>query len=378
MVRKTFVGRNFEMEKLEQYLTDVLQNKKGSVTFITGEAGSGKTELVEQFKSKTLSEYTEIRSAYTQCNGLTGKSDPYLPFLGLLDKLVATEKEKGTNRFLKFLEEVAPDLIQAIPVAGNILAALWKTAVKGKKEFSSRKGHISSENIDQNTVFQQYTKILQNISELNPLLLIIDDLHWSDSSSCGLLFHLAKNIENHPIFIIGTYRASEIEATSHPMKQTKAEMDRYKVCNELSLKRLSKDNLIEYLNLEFPDNQFETSFICFLDDKTDGHPLFIVEIINLLTEQKVIIQENMFWRLSQNITDIEIPTSVTGVINKRMDLLKDEFKRILRYASIQGERFTSAKPFPSFMLIIILKDLSRFAIESLYSPLFRKILPVLK
>jgi tetratricopeptide (TPR) repeat protein len=341
MVSKTFVGREYELEKLEKYLTDVLQNKKGNVTFITGEAGSGKTELVEQFASKALGKNSGIRFAFTQCDARTSEGDPYLPFFTLLDELVITEKEKGKNRFFKFLEEVGADWMQVIPGVGSLLAAGWKTARWRKKEFSSRKTLITSENIDQNTVFQQYTKALQNISELNPLLLIIDDLQWSDSSSCGLFFHLARNIEQYPIFIICTYRPSEIAAKAHPLKQIRAEMDRYKLCDELLLQRLSKENLIEYSNLEFPDNLFDTSFIGFLDDKTDGNPLFIVEVINLLKEREVIIQENNLWKLSQNINDIDIPTSVAGVINNRIDLLKDESKRILRYASVQGEKFTS-------------------------------------
>jgi predicted ATPase len=341
MVRKTFVGRKFEFEKLEEYLTDVLQNKKWNLTFITGESGSGKTELVEQFKNNVLNKDSKIRTAYTKCDALTGGGYPYSVFFDLLDELVITEKEKNKNRFFKFFEEVGAEWMQAIPVVGNLMAAGLKTALWGKKELSSRKSYVTGENIDQNTIFRRYSKTLQNLSQENPLLFIIDDLQWSDSSSCGLLFHLARNIEDYPIFIIGTYRPSEIEATSHPMKQIRAEMDRYKICNELSLGRLSKENLIEYLNSKFPNNQLGSSFFDLMDLKTDGHPLFIVEVMNLLKEQKVIIRENNFWKLSKNINDIDIPPSVAGVINKRIALLKNESSRILRYASIQGETFAS-------------------------------------
>ena len=336
MVSKTFVGREYELEKLEKYLTDVLQNKKGNVTFITGEVGSGKTELIEQFASKVLNEHPEIRFANSRCYAGTGEGEPYLPFFALLGELVITEKKKGKDLFLKILEDIGPDWVQAIPVVGSLIAAGLKTAVQVKKEFSSREILL--------TVFQQYTKILQNISELNPLLLIIDDLQWSDSSSCSLLSHLARNIENYPIFIMGTYCASEIEVTSHPLKRIRAEMDRYKLCNELSLGRLSKGNFIEYLNFEFPNNQFETSFVDFLDDNTEGNPLFIVEVVNLLKEQKIITKENNLWKLSQHIqhiNDIDISTGVVGVISNRIDLLKDESKHILRCGSVQGEKFNS-------------------------------------
>lgn len=339
MVSKTFVGREAELKKLEEYLNGVLQNKKGNVTFITGEAGSGKTILFEKFRNNALAKESNMRYAYTRCDERTGTGNPYAAFDVLVGQLLTKGKSKKV--VLKFMEDLGADWLSAIPVFGGLAAAGLKTAVWGKKEVSSAKSHVTPENIDQSTMFQRYTKTLQNISRKTPLLLIVDDLQWSDDSSCGLLFHLARNIDGYPIFIIGIYRPSEIEATSHPMKQIRAEMDRYKICNELRLERLCKKNLIKYLNAEFPNNKFEAPFIDVLHDKTDGHPLFIVEVMNLLKEQKIIIQENNIWKLSQNINDIDIPTSVIGVIKKRIELLKNESRRILKYASIQGETFTS-------------------------------------
>lgn len=330
MDNKTLVGRKVEFEKLEEYLTKVLQNKKGNVTFITGEAGSGKTRLVKKFRDNALAKESKITSAYTACDERIGTGNPYAAFGVLVPQLT---KGKSIKVVFKLMKELGPDWLSLVPVFGGIVALVLKSAMLVKKEFSSV--------IDQKTMFQRYTKTLQNISKKNPLLLIVDDLQWSDDSSCGLLFHLARNIDEYPIYIIVLYRPSEIEATSHPIIQIKADMDGKKICNELSLKRLSKEELIEYINSKFLNNRFGSSFYNFMDHKTDGHPLFLVEAMNLLKEQKVIIRENHFWKLAQNINDIDIPTSVAGVINKRIGLLKNESRRILRYASIQGETFTS-------------------------------------
>lgn len=332
MVSKTFVGRTSELKKLEEYLAGVLKNKKGSVTFITGETGSGRTTLVEEFRrDNALAKEYNMRYAYTRCDELTGTDNPYAAFGFLLGQLLT--KNKSDKVFYKYMKDLGPAWLSVIPVVGSLVSAMVSTAMSIKKE-------IPSENIDQSTMFQRYTKTLQNISEKNPLLLIVDDLQWSDNSSCGLLFHLARNIDEYPIFIIGIYCPSEIETTSHPMKQIRAEMDS-KICNELPLGRLSKEELIEYLNAKFPNNKFEAPFIDVLRDKTDGHPLFIVEVIKLLKDQKAIIQENNIWKLSQNINDIDIPTSVAGVINKRIELMENKSRHILRYAAIQGEVFTS-------------------------------------
>lgn len=142
MVSKTFVGRKFEFEKLEEYLIGVLQNKKGNVTFITGEAGSGKTELVEQFKNNVLTKDNKIKIAYTKCDELIGGGNPYSAFFDILDELMITEKEKSKNRFLKFFEEVGAEWLSAIPGVGGILSAGLKTALWGKRELYSRKSYV--------------------------------------------------------------------------------------------------------------------------------------------------------------------------------------------------------------------------------------------
>lgn len=341
MTIKAFVGRETELQLLETYLTQGIEAKKGTVVFVTGEAGVGKTELIDQFKSRALSKYPDIRLATGYCNEFTGGGDPYQPFFDILDELVTTEQETGTGRFLQFILEMGPEWVQVIPGIGNLVSATWKTTQWIRKEFFG-KATLDAPQIDHHTIFRQYTKILQNISTLNPLMLVLEDLQWADTSSVDLLFHLARNLGSCPALIMGTYRPSEVEVRQHPLKQIKAEMKRYGLYQEVSLARLEKGDVIEYLKAEFPNNTFEMAFIDFLYDKTEGNPLFVVEVINLLREQRIIVQRQGLWQLAERVADIDIPPAIAGVIEKRIGNLRNEIRRVLQYASVEGEMFSSA------------------------------------
>lgn len=339
MEPKTFVGREVELQQLENCLNKVINNKKGNTIFLTGEAGIGKTELIKQFKKKIQSEYPKVRFATGYCNELTGRGDPYLPFFTILDELLITEKEKGTNRFVKFILDMGPEWIKLIPGFGVPISVSLETAQRAKKEFFSSKSVVDKEKIDRDNIFRQYTKFIQNISNLNPIVLFIEDLQWADVSSVDLLFYFARNIDSYSILLIGTYRPSEVEIKQHPIKEIKAEMDRYKICQEIPLKGLK--NLSLYLKTEFPNNAFDADFVDFLYDKTEGNPLFIAEIINLLKEQGILAPKNDLWQITERVADIDIPPTIKEVINKRIGYLRDEIKRVLKYASIEGERFSS-------------------------------------
>lgn len=341
MAIKAFVGRETDLQLLGSYVSRTFEDKKGSVVLITGEAGAGKSELINQLKDRVLRQYPDSRLAKGYCNELTGGGDPYQPFFDILDELVITDKREGKGRFIQFILEMGPEWVQVIPCIGSLVSATLKTSQWVKKELFS-KAVLDMSQIDQHAIFRQYTKILQSISALNPLMLVVEDLQWADASSVDLLFHLARNLGSCPVLIIGTYRPSEIEIRQHPMKQIRAEMKRYGLWQEVSLARLEKGEVIEYLKAEFPNNSFVRAFFDLLYDKTEGNPLFVVETINLLREQRIIVHRSGLWQLARRIADIDIPPAIAGVIEKRIGYLRNDIRRLLQYASVEGEIFSSA------------------------------------
>ena len=108
MTTKAFVNREPELQVLETYLTQGIEAKKGTIVFVTGEAGVGKSELISQIRDKVFKEYPDIRLATAYCNELSGGGDPYQPFFNILDDLVTAEKREGKGKFLKFISEMGP------------------------------------------------------------------------------------------------------------------------------------------------------------------------------------------------------------------------------------------------------------------------------
>lgn len=340
MAIKSFVGRETELQVLGSYISRISEAEQRRIVFITGEAGTGKSELISQIREKVFKEYPDIRLATAYCNELSGGGDPYQPFFNILDDLVTTEKREGKGKFLKFISEMGPVWVGAIPGIGSIVSAAWQTTQWVKTEHLN-KAALDIPQIDYDTVCRQYTKIIKSISTLNPLMLVVEDLQWANTSSIDLLFHLSRNLGSCSVLIICTYRPSEIEIRQHPVRQVKAEMERYGSCQEVSLAHLEKGDVIEYIKAEFPNNSFDRTFFDLLYNKTEGNPLFVVEALHLLEEQRIIVQRDSLWQLDKRIVDIDIPPAIGGVIEKRIGFLRNEIRRLLQYASIEGEKFSS-------------------------------------
>jgi predicted ATPase len=225
---------------------------QGQVCFVTGEAGSGKTALVTEFSRRAEEKHTDLVVAIGQCDAHTGIGDPCLPFREVLCHLTGDVKGKlvrgaitqeNANRLRKLvfassqiLVEVAPDLIGLFVPGAHIVGELGK-ALADKAGWMDKLAELvkqpkpGSLGLDQSQVFEQYTNVLIALVEKQPLLLILDDLHWADDGSTGLLFRLGRRIEGSRLLIVGTYRPEEVAldraGERHPLQKVLAEFKRY-------------------------------------------------------------------------------------------------------------------------------------------------------
>lgn len=118
-----FVGRQAQLEQLKSHWQDAVHKKQGQVVFLVGEAGIGKTSLVEQFSRGVLANYSGIQYAYAQCDQVAGDISPYAPFVQILNDLTEQAAKRGDNWFVEYMREVGPDVLEMVPVAGGLLAA---------------------------------------------------------------------------------------------------------------------------------------------------------------------------------------------------------------------------------------------------------------
>jgi len=218
-----------------------VQAGRGQLRFITGEAGAGKTSLTAEFARRAQRSDPELLFVVGNCNAQSGIGDPYLPFREVLAQLtgdvdskltqgaISAENAGRLKGFLTFsgraLVDLGPDLIDIfVPgaalvgrasklVVGEVgwrkrLEALHrKNASRPEDILPARGGHQAME---QNQIFEQFTRVLVELAGLKPLVLLIDDLHWADESSASLLFHLARRIDSSRILVLGTYRPEDV------------------------------------------------------------------------------------------------------------------------------------------------------------------------
>jgi len=337
------VGRETELAHIEHQLAMAIADH-GHVLLITGEAGVGKTFLVEQFIGLAEDRYPDIQVARGQCSERFGRGEGYLPFIEALGALLSGRKDASARqKILEIALDTAPSWLEAIPAVGQALRASYETAQAARERFGGHAKQLSAP--DREHVLQEYAGVLTRLSEDRPILLFLDDLQWSDGASVDLLVHLSRRIGGNAILIAGTYRPSDVAVgrggEPHPLKKAVLDMRRYSVCHEIALERLGRRDCQALVSSEFANNTFPGSFIDLLYEHSEGNALFITETLHLLREKGLIQQRDGAWHLARSARDLPVPSSVESVVSLRIDRLGADVRKALRYASAEGERFLS-------------------------------------
>lgn len=338
-----FVGREPELRQLKHHLATAL-NGQGHVMLVSGEAGIGKTFLVEQFLTLAGETHPLVRIARGSCSERFGQGEGYLPFIEALGALLTGEERKLVRqKIVDIVLETAPSWLKAVPAVGQALVAAVETAQAVRDRFGpGSSGGIAP---DREHMLQEYAGVLTRLSQENPLLLFVDDLQWSDAASVDLLVHLSRRIGGSRVLILGTYRPSDVDVgrdgQPHPLRKALLDMRRYNACQQMALDRLARGECADLIDAEFPDNDFPASLLDLLFDHSEGNALFITEMLRLLREDGLIQAREGRWRLVASIEDLRLPPSVESVVMMRLDRLKADLRQALRYASVEGERFLS-------------------------------------
>ena len=228
MGKAVLIGREGEQLRLHQFFDQALA-VGGQLALVTGEAGSGKTTLVQAFVAQMQATHANLVVALGDCNTQGELGDPYLPFREVLAVLTGVETGKAEagvqqnqgrlRRILthaaQVLVEVGPDLVGTIVPGAALLATIGQSVIEktGVLEELTRLTERKQEQapaVEQSRIYEQYANVLKALAQAHPLLIVLDDLHWADAASVGLLFHLYRRLRDSPILIIGTYRPDEI------------------------------------------------------------------------------------------------------------------------------------------------------------------------
>lgn len=319
------VGREAELSALVGALERALEGQR-QVVFISGEVGIGKTTLVEAFLLKAAAR-PQVWLAEGQCLEQFGAGEAYLPVLEAVSQLC---QEPGRERLLPLLRRHAPTWLQQMP---------W-LAPSAEREVLQR----AALGATRERMLREMVEVLEALTAETPLVLVIEDLHWSDYSTLDLISALAARREPARLLLLGTYRPVEVILGEHPLKSVKQELQAKRLCEELSLEYLSEEAVSQYLAARFPRNGFPAGLARLIHERTEGNPLFMANVADYLQAKGSIAGPGGQWRLNVELADLEVgvPESIRQMIEKQIDRLSREQQRALEAASVAGAEFSVA------------------------------------
>ena len=363
-----FVSRQGELAKLKGLLDHALAGL-GGVALISGEAGDGKTALLDEFSRQAGLAHPDLIALRGRCNAHGGEGDPFLPFREMLQSLAGDVESKRAGGTLS--PEQARRIWQALPAVGAALvehgpdlidrflpgealyqrlesistpasAARW---LKRLREILARSPDGAAS--PQPDLFAQVTQVLRTLSARTPLLLAIDDLQWADGGTAALLFHLGRRLAGSRILLICAYRPQAAETTQgSPV----AEPDVRSVLGELKrewgdvlvdLERADGQAFVEAL-IDSEPNRLGEDFRQRLYGHTGGNPLFTVELLHSFERQGMLVKdEDGRWVEAAELDWDYCPPQVEAVIAGHLSELTDEDQELLQTAAVQGEQFAA-------------------------------------
>jgi predicted ATPase len=176
-----------------------------------------------------------------------------------------------------------------------------------------------------------------------PLALILEDLHWSDYSTLDLISYLARQRQSAHFMLIGTYRTAELIVSGHPLKAVKQELLAKQQCEELPLEYLGEGAVGMYLSVRFPGHRFPAGLAGLIHERTEGNPLFMVNVLDYLLAEGMIIETSEQWRLNARLEELEVgvPENIREMIAKQIARLSEQDQQVLEAASISGMSFSA-------------------------------------
>ena len=319
------VGRPRERDILHAMLASAARGH-GRMVGVSGEAGMGKTTLVEDVLRDLIAGADEQPwfIGRGRCSERLAGTEAYLPFLDALGNLLRSEGHETCARLMKSL---APTWYQQLSIVTPITGTFEEVRARSQERLK-----------------RELLAFVGELSALRPVVLLFEDMHWADASTVDLLTYITTNFERLPLAILATYRSSELRAAGHPFVALERELEAHGRARELVLDFLTPEDVREYVTLTFGSAPFCGALARFIHVKTEGNPLFMADLARDLRDRGVIVRDGERWQLTRELREIEheVPASIRSMVQRKIDAVSEEDRRLLVVASVQGAQFDTA------------------------------------
>jgi DNA-binding winged helix-turn-helix (wHTH) protein/tetratricopeptide (TPR) repeat protein len=309
-----FVGRTQALLPLQAAL-DEAKHGRGRIVLVAGEAGIGKTRLLEEFARDAIRNGTRVSTGW--CWDGDG-APPYWPWVQVLRHLVSTSEPEELRAQLG---RGAIDIARLVPGLRDKLPELPELPPAGSEQERFR-------------LFDNITRFFRRAADRNtPHLLILDDLQWADRPSLRLIEFLAHELSGIPLLLLGAYQDQVLEP-GHPLLETLGELARHPSCERRYLKGLTQTDVAQILEASGGDEP-TAELVNAVCEKTDGNPFLVTEIAQLVKSDPAA------FRIDSNSGAIlSLPRGVTDVVHRRLSALSPQVREALAVAAVVGREFT--------------------------------------
>jgi DNA-binding winged helix-turn-helix (wHTH) protein/tetratricopeptide (TPR) repeat protein len=311
------VGRDTALNELRESLEKAL-NYQRQIVFITGEAGIGKTALADEFQRRAA-DVPAIRIARGQCVEGYGGKEAYYPMLEALGQLC---RGPGGESVIRTLASQAPTWLVQFPafIKREHREMLQREIMGATRE----------------RMLREIGDALAAMASLSPLLIVFEDLRWSDASTVDLISALARRREPAKLMIAGTYGPPGVEWDNHRLEALTDDLLVHRLCREIALGPLTEAEITEYLTQEAPGAAPPEALAALLYRRSEGNPLFMVAALEHLVERGLISREHGGWQLRAGLEEIDlwVPEDLRRMIEAQIERLSAEEQRVLEAASV--------------------------------------------
>jgi predicted ATPase/DNA-binding winged helix-turn-helix (wHTH) protein len=317
-----FVGRALELSAVQTWF-DAVRRGARRVGFIAGEPGIGKTTLVNAMVAHIM----ESGAAWVgrgQCIQHYGAGDAYLPVLEALGRLSRTPM---CHLLGDILRHHAPSWLAHLPT------------LLSPEERQARPQAVTS-----TRMVRELAEALEVLTAAHPLILVLEDLHWSDTATLEWLSYVARRHDPARLLVLGTYRPVEVIVHPHPLRQLLTELRTHENGAEIVLDYLSEAAVAAYLHQRLHAKPFPRDLAHLLHQRTTGNPLFLTAVIDELVRLHLLVEGENSWGVSGDVSALSsvVPTTLQHLIHQHVDNLASDDQAILEAASVVGPTFSVA------------------------------------
>jgi DNA-binding winged helix-turn-helix (wHTH) protein len=322
-LKNAWVGRTHSLNVIDRAIRAARSGQR-QVVFVTGEAGIGKTTLIQM--ALRLVDAGDVGVLQCQCNELFGAHEAFLPLLGGLHDLC---RDSPDDRLFDLLRTRAPAWLAQMP---------W---VLGDQERSAIQHEVFGSNRER--MLREFCEFIERLAARRLWLIVLEDLHWSDPATVDALSRLARRENPARLLILATYRSTEVSVLQHPITNTHRDLQVLRRCVEADLGGLNRTEVEEHLALRFESVAVASALADGAFSRTEGQPLFVVALVDHLVSEGAVARIENEWRLveANPWTRESLPRDIREMIQRKIQSLSANERALLDLASAAGPTFSA-------------------------------------